>query len=135
MIKFTRNLKSTAIVVLDEDVTENELFEFVFQGSGETGRCLSIGTDRISLVVCPHAEIGSWRIESLAKQSDVVIWYTGTLEACLAKFQEITDAIRELEHVIEEPEGYDFEAEFRQLKAHRIEIEEQFRNRSERIEL
>ena len=129
MIKFTRSLKSTAIQVLDEDVTQNESFNFTFHETGEPPRNLSMGTEPISLVVCPNAGLGSWRIETLTNNRDVISWYTGTLEACLTKFQEITDVIRQLGHVIDEPEGYNFETEFQRVKADLIEVDQQFRRR------
>ena len=115
MIKFTRNLKSTAIQILEADVTENESFNFAFLCYGSR-TVLAMGTECISLVVCPHFLCtNTWRIESLGE--DTIIYFVGSFEECLTKFQEVTDSIRHLGHIIEEPEGYDFKTELQKRYA------------------
>ena len=111
---FTRHLITCGLVIETEHASETEQLSFVYPDGA-----ITIGAEPYSLVICPHSDLpeNPWRIEGLRRKAEdddtEEIWFVGTIEACIAEFERITELIKENGHQIIEPNGYDFEEEVR----------------------
>ena len=110
---FTRHLITCGLTIEAEHVSETQRLSFIYPSGA-----IEVGGEPYSLVICPHiSKENPWRIEGLrsADEDDRnEIWYTGTMNACIAEFERITEMIRENGHQIIEPDGYDFAKEIRE---------------------
>ena len=110
---FTRHLITCGLAIEPERVSASEILIFMYRDGS-----IEIGKEPYSLVICPHSDLpeNPWRIEGLRstdKGDRNEIWYTGIMKDCIAEFERITQHLRDNEHQIIEPDGYDFETEIR----------------------
>ena len=135
---FTRHLITCGLVIETEHVSETEQLSFIYPDGAITieaepyslvkgvpsthpFRRITIGGEPYSLVICPHSDLpeNPWRIEGLRRKAEdddtEEIWYIGTIEACIAEFERITEVIRDNGHQIIEPDDYDFEKAVREF--------------------
>ena len=118
---FTRHLITCGLVIESEHVSsETENLSFIYPDGA-----ITIGAEPYSLVICPHSDLpeNPWRIEGLRRKAEdddtEEIWFVGTIEACIAEFQRITQLIRDNGHQIIEPDGYDLAKEIRKHQYHK----------------
>ena len=118
---FTRPLITCGLVIEPEHVSESEILIFMYRDGS-----IEIGKEPYSLVICPHSDLpeNPWRIEGLRRKADDddinEIWYVGTMTACIAEFERITQHLRDNGHQVIEPDGYDLAKEIRENEYHKF---------------